>query len=245
MKFLSLIAFAFLIVTAPSRSFAADTCQSLKRVKSTVSLWLSVPEPVIDHKISREEINAGNEDVKKRWLEDNGLEMAISTDSMETLGLNTSGWKVGFNRSAITVRDFDRYAKPRTSCVYFKNLDVTLFLGSLISIPSEFNEGGCRYKNILEHEMRHYTTNEKIIRDARKKLEVELPKMLDEVEAESKPIVIKDENAEAQRLFGLIRDKIYKFLEENTREEMKKGHALIDTPEEYQSAGKMMKECGN
>ena len=240
---LFITAFCLTMVLAATSHAADKTCQSLKHIKSRTSIFLSVPEPIMDHAQSVKELNTGMEEHHKQWLKDNDLEMVISVDSMKTYGLLTSGWKIGFNSSSLVSEPYDRYAVPRKNCVYFRNIDLTMFYGSLMSIPKEFSEGSCTYKIIHTHEMKHYTTNEAIFRASRKKLEAALPGLLAEAEATSKPVTIPEEKDEARRIADLVKEKVTAYMMNEVMPEMKKQNALIDSPEEYAQSGKLISEC--
>lgn len=239
--FLSCLALA-VVLCGPAK--AAETCQSLKRIKSTQSVSINIPAPHYDLEKSKEDLNEGMKEHHEEWLKRNGLELVISADNMETLGLNSSGWSIS-NSFRGTMRPHDKNETPRRSCLYFQNLNVAVLFRTIISIPKEFPQGGCSYNIIHEHEMKHYTTNEAIIRAAAQKLKKELPAIMEKAESVSGPVVMQDEQAAFNEMAEALAAGIHDFMKKETSEELKRQNALIDTPEEYKRDGELVRACDN
>ena len=237
--------FLMTIAFAPIAQADEKTCASLKHIKPTSSVLFSLSDPLYDHETTRQQLNIGMEEHHEQWLKEHGLEKTISVGAMSTEGLHTMGHGVDFRNIQMVPRDFDKEANPRTSCIYFKNIDVLLTAESLITIPSEYSPGTCKYNHILEHEKKHYKVGEGVMVELNQKLRAEMPKLMEKAEAQSKPVPIKEEKDEAHRIAKILRDLILDYIKANSADDLKSRNAWVDSPEEYAATSKLMAACGN
>ena len=219
----------------------AAACKDLKSSKTKIVVELETPPPVFDLTRSRREINRNQELAHKEWLKKNNMESVWKSANMETAGVASGG--------VAHAADFKMSARYKDSyglhaCIYFDSVHVAMMYRTIISIPEEFEKGGCAYNDIYAHEMRHHDTNEAIVREAVTRFEKDLPKLIYMMENQNMPVDSGHIKIAINSMQNQLKDAFKIYLGEEIEREMRRRNALIDSPEEYARGSEVLAACG-
>lgn len=230
--------FFLCLLAAPFQAEAAG-CATTRPFNTKISIDLKLPEPVYDLKRDIADINKSDSSFDG-WLRKNGMRKVWRSSSMRTLGYAEGGAGV------VTSMSFQVWPYEGEGvyyCPYIKSVELSMMFRTRIVIPKNFKKGGCRFNTVHEHELRHYQTNRDTAREFVKKLYRDLPVIIKEIETRQ-PYVSGEKVQQTLDLYkASLKSAIELYMIEGMGKALEKRNGLIDSPEEYASAGPKMRAC--
>jgi hypothetical protein len=158
------------------------------------------------------------------YLALNNLGAALARPGHQVLGLTRGSASVGFNTSFPSLAD----KSGRWECVSPQIVMTYGFNPLTVYIAKEFPEGGCAYKEIYTHEMRHVKTYQEHLARIEKELNETLRQRFETGEPWRGPAgqTVAQLRQELDQRWLPFVQRLIKQVEE--------AQALIDTPEEYE-----------
>lgn len=233
-RFLTLISFLCLL---PSVAKAAG-CAVEKPAATVINIELELPDPVYDLKRTVKEINKGHS--SDDWLQKNGMQKIWKSSDMVMLGYAEGGMAM-MTSARFKATPYDRYGVYY--CPYVTHLDLAMMFRTRIVIPKDFKNGGCRFNAVRAHELRHYQANRDVAEEFVRRLHKDLPVIIREIETRQPYVEGKDMHAAVEAMKQGLKDAVESYILMSMIEEGERRNGLIDTPEEYASAGPIMKAC--
>ncbi|HEY0900646.1 MAG TPA: hypothetical protein VGD95_00855, partial [Micavibrio sp.] len=127
------------------------------------------------------------------------------------------------------------------ACLYVKQLEINMIFRTMITIPKDYPQGGCEFEVIRDHELRHYAVNRKVALKTAKKLEEDMPVILQTLES---PHAGSDQlNTRAEDVKKSIQELVDVYFKQVMAAEMKRLNSQIDTVEEYSSHDQQVAAC--
>ena len=118
-------------------------------------------------------------------------------------------------------------------CLSVTNLTVQITLTPLVYIASDWPEGSCRYKAMLDHEMKHVDEDRAVLKDFKSLLENSFKTMLHEIATQGPmptAAMYQAQNTTSVRLNQRLQSEMAVLAQMRDQRQQ-----AIDTPSEYQS----------
>ena len=180
---------------------------------------LDVARPVIDHTVTRDRLKTfetatvspygNNQNVHVNGL----MRGAISTESRMALG-----WQ--------------RTQDNAVNCFWYDNVSLKITLKPIIFIAREIPEGSCSYREVLNHEYRHYETDYKIAEEYQVIFKNELDRFLKTASVVGP--YPRGQQEQVQQQLGQRIEQLVKSVNQRLDTDRKNRQALIDTRAEYE-----------
>lgn len=222
-------------------AFADSMCAQKKPFVSDVLIEMETPEPHFDFSKSVAYLNSDGGRSSREWLEKNNMQGVWSSKHMQTQGIAMGGWMVYYEYD-IDPEPLDQYWAY--ACLYVKELKIRMMFRTIIYIPKEYPEGSCAFKLIMPHEMKHYQVNKVVAQNTAGRLRKDMPQILAELEKEH--VGSQHLKSHAELMKQRISEIVDVYFKQVMGEEMEKMNGLVDSPEEYASFGRKLRdECGH
>lgn len=241
MKLWLMVIFAWCAVTVPAQAGQRYTaCAKIKNFTTPVAINLETPPPFIDQRLTRAQLNQGQDAVHEDWLKRNAMQTVWSVQEMQTLGQAAGGWgMMSVIRSL--AKPFDQFGS--SYCPYFGTVELNMMYRTIISIPKEFKPGSCAYNVILEHEMRHHATNVKTVNEIIARLRQDLHTVITEVETSGSYVSRPQVDPRFKYMQSSLESAVTIYLNDTMQKTMNSRNQLIDSPAEYERADAAIKKC--
>jgi len=210
------------LVPAPVRAQA--TCPAPRPARPTIEILN--PEPLVDGTQSMHWLSDRLRRNARTWQRDPRLDRFI-----HAMGLTVTEWGTEISVAGL--------AGPRgeRQCFVATELRVRFGLHAhLVFVASEISRNSCLWRNVHAHELRHVGVNREAIRAAAALLSADVESLARQGISTEGPTVEAAQQAALARLRAAVRRAEQAFDQRATR-----GHASIDTPEEYD---RVSRACG-
>jgi len=219
---LTLAAAAAALVPAPVLAQAA--CPAPRPARPTIEILN--PEPLVDGTQSMRWLSDRLRRNARGWQRDPRLDRFI-----HAMGLTATEWGTEISVAGI--------AGPRDERQCFVATELRVRFGlhaHLVFVASEIPRGSCLWRDVYAHELRHVGVNREAIRAAAALLSADVESLARQGISTEGPTAEAAQQAALVRLRAAVRRAEQAFDQRATR-----GHASIDTPEEYDRASRA---CG-
>jgi hypothetical protein len=214
----------FAAVALPGPVFAQDACPAPRPAIPRIQILN--PDPLVNTTQSIAWISDRLRRNARGWQRDPRLDRFI-----HALGLTVVQWGTDISVAGL--------AGPRggRQCFVATELHVRFGLQAhLVFIAREIPRGSCLWRDVHAHEMRHVGVNRESIRAAASLLTADVETLARQGISAEGPTVEAAQQQVLDRLRAAVRRAEQAFDQRSTR-----GHASIDTPEEYERASRA---CG-
>jgi hypothetical protein len=221
---LALAGGALTVATLPGPVLAQGTCPAPRPAQPRIQILN--PEPLVDGTQSIAWISDRLRRNARGWQRDPRLDRFI-----HVMGLTVVQWGTEISVAGL--------AGPRggRQCFVATELRVQFGLHAhLVFVAREIPRGSCLWRHVYAHEMRHVGVNRESIRAAAALLAADVERLARQGISTDGPTVEAAQQQALDRLRAAVRHAEQTFDQRSTR-----GHASIDTPEEYDRASRA---CG-
>ena len=227
--FLFLLALLFLPIHANAQNSGAG-CAKHKDFRSRVVFNVNIGTTRYDNRRNSRYLTHKGRESLKSWRRTNEKNVWVSgtdDDAWHTQGLTRGAVKMRTHTNLVG-KPYDKYGIY--FCPYVRQIVVDIDYASEIYVANEHKQGSCLYNEILAHEERHHDTNVTVVKTLAKRMEADMPKIINMMEGQyiSRSHIDKS----FDKLKQSVSDALDIYLEEISlrRDEF---NAHVDTPEEY------------
>lgn len=197
-----------------------------KPLDTNIHMKLNMPEPKIDHSLSRYDLQ----------------DFDVSTKS--PYGSNHFTHVNGLMRGPIELKTnitvaWQTEPKKRDNCFWYRAINLTLGLEPVIYVASEIQKDNCYYNAIIEHEMKHVEVDRGLVRDYQNIVYDTIENFVQEHGTLDHIASGQEKNAQKQ-LAKALEDQI-RDIHKRMRVDRMKRQAEIDSLKEY---SRVADQCG-
>jgi len=184
-----------------------------------ISVDLNVTQPGIDHSLVRQELRR------------------FDINTVSPYGPGAMVHVNGLMRGAISLETqsalaWQHLSNGENNCFWFNNVKIVLRLNPTIYLAREIPENTCLYREVLQHEYKHFNTDVQLAQDYRATLKSELTSFVTRMGVLG-PYPMQMQ-ASAQGELGRRLEQAISAVNERMKAERMRRQALIDTREEYE-----------
>ena len=210
---------AALLLSAPATAQQPPNCPA-SRTPIKLNFNTRAPAPIHNHRLTVAGI--------ANLLRSQGMPAPVG---QRALGITLTKTMFGLQGASSIMRRGNGY------CVYLTSVDVDFGWNRVeVYVPSEFPEGSCEYKVILDHENQHVAINRTLLREFAPRLRAQVEKIL----AGTKPFYTRNRAGGADAVLENLNNQLSGMLKEFEALQASR-NAGIDSPANYKALSAMCK----
>ena len=219
------LSWVIVFVLLPFSAQASSTkCAKLRPSRADIKVVFQINKTAYDHTKSIRYISKLARNELAQWQRNFG-----KSDGMYV------GHASGLTKSSVRYEFKAKYTARRTSsfsgvyCPYVSELVLTVRYGSKIYVGSEFENGGCYFMEVLDHEHKHHNANMDVVSNLVETLRKDINQIVHYIEEKN---YHSNPKSAMNKLQESMQDMMG-FYSKDAYAKMKEINAKIDTPEEY------------